>query len=63
MRMSQLVGYQLSRHYQRRAIGIAPLLFLVMSMASCGLFRGAIFAASISVVCKCLFRCLDSGVR
>jgi hypothetical protein len=30
---------------------------------SSGLFRGAIFAASISVVCKCLLRGLDSGVR
>src|SRR5258708_7890020 len=32
-------------------------------MASSELFRGAIFAASISVVCKCLFRCFESGVR
>ena len=32
-------------------------------MASAGLFRGAIFAASIKVVCKCLLRCLDKGVR
>src|SRR6266852_3074166 len=32
-------------------------------MASSGLLRGAIFAASISVVCKCLLRCFDSGVR
>src|SRR6267143_2655818 len=31
-------------------------------MASSGLLRGAIFAASISVVCKCLLRCFDSGV-
>ena len=28
-------------------------------MASSGLLRGAIFAASIKVVCKCLLRCLD----
>jgi hypothetical protein len=27
------------------------------------LWRGAIFAASISVVCKCLLCCFDSGVR
>jgi type I restriction enzyme, S subunit len=32
-------------------------------MASSGLLRGAIFAASINVVCKCLLRCFDSGVR
>jgi len=25
--------------------------------------RGTIFAASINVVCKCLLRCLDRGVR
>jgi hypothetical protein len=26
------------------------------------LYGGAIFASSISVVCKCLLRCLDSGL-
>ena len=32
-------------------------------IASAGLYRGAILAASINVVCKCLLRCFDSGVR
>jgi len=32
-------------------------------MVSSGLFRLAIFAPSICVVCKCLLRCFDSGVR
>jgi hypothetical protein len=32
-------------------------------MAKAGLFRGAILAASIRMVCKCQLRCLDSGVR
>ena len=33
------------------------------TIASSGLFRGAIFAASIRIVCRCLLRCFDSGVR
>src|SRR5260370_152211 len=33
------------------------------TIASSGLFRGAIFAASIRTVCRCLLRCFDSGVR
>jgi hypothetical protein len=32
-------------------------------MAISGLFRGAIFAASIKVVCKYLLRCFDSCLR
>src|SRR6516165_7106332 len=31
--------------------------------ASCGLRRGASLAASISIVCRCLLRCLEIGPR
>ena len=57
------ISHQLTRHRQRRAIGVAFPLFLVVGNGQLRAYRGAIFAASISVVCKCLLRCLDSGVR
>jgi len=41
----------------------APYVAKELLVASAGLKSGAIFAASISVVCKCLLRCFDSGVR
>jgi len=56
------VRHHLLRHGQCCAVGIA-FLFLLYTIASSGLFRGAIFAASIRTVCRCLLRCFESGVR
>jgi hypothetical protein len=57
------VGDQFSGHRQRGSIGIALLLFPVIQQRQRWAVRGAILAASISVVGRCLLRCFDSGVR
>jgi hypothetical protein len=57
------VRHELSCHCQRRAIGVAFLLFPVIEHRQDGLFRGTILAVPIKTVCRCLLPCFESGVR
>lgn len=57
------VGNQLPRYGQRGPISVSFLHLPVANQRQVGRIPGASLAASTSIVCRCLFLCLEIGVR